>query len=96
MQTVTTIGLDIAKSVFQVNGVDAQGNVVVRRQLKRRQVVARRSNGIKSRRSITISSQSVIATASAVCGWPSSKALSPNACPGLMVLSNPSKREQYN
>ena len=39
MQTVTTIGLDIAKSVFQVHGVDAQGNVIVRRQLKRRYVL---------------------------------------------------------
>ena len=27
MQTVTTIGLDIAKSVFQVHGVDAPGQV---------------------------------------------------------------------
>jgi transposase len=36
MQAVTTIGLDIAKSVFQVHGVDAAGQVVVRRQLKRR------------------------------------------------------------
>jgi transposase len=40
MQTITTIGLDIAKSVFQVHGVDAQGNVVLRRQLKRRYVLA--------------------------------------------------------
>jgi transposase len=40
MQTVTTIGLDIAKSVFQVHGVDAQGKVIVRRQLKRRYVLA--------------------------------------------------------
>jgi transposase len=39
MQAVTTIGLDIAKSVFQVHGVDAEGNVVVRRKLKRRYVV---------------------------------------------------------
>ena len=39
MQTVTTIGLDIAKSVFQVQGVDAAGQVVIRRQLKRRQVL---------------------------------------------------------
>jgi transposase len=39
MQAVTTIGLDIAKSVFQIHGVDAQGNVVVRRQLRRRQVL---------------------------------------------------------
>src|SRR6478736_2859499 len=34
MQTITTIGLDIAKSVFQVHGVDADGQVVFRRQLK--------------------------------------------------------------
>ena len=38
MQTVTTIGLDIAKSVFQVHGVDAAGQVVIRRQLKRRHI----------------------------------------------------------
>ena len=35
MEAITTIGLDIAKSVFQVHGVDAAGNIVVRRQLKR-------------------------------------------------------------
>jgi len=40
MQAVTTVGFDIAKSVFQVHGVDAHGNVVIRRQLKRRYVVA--------------------------------------------------------
>ena len=40
MQTITTIGLDIAKSVFQVHGVDAEGHVIVRRQLKRRYVLA--------------------------------------------------------
>ena len=39
MQTITTIGLDIAKSVFQVHGVDAAGAVVIRRQLKRRSVL---------------------------------------------------------
>jgi transposase len=39
MQAVTTIGLDVAKSVFQAHGVDALGNVVVRRQLRRRQVL---------------------------------------------------------
>src|SRR5215469_45939 len=39
MQTISTIGLDIAKSVFQVHGVDAAGQVIVRRQLKRRQVL---------------------------------------------------------
>ena len=40
MQAVTTIGLDIAKSVFQVHGVDATGQVIIRRQLKRRYVLA--------------------------------------------------------
>jgi transposase len=40
MVAITTVGLDIAKSVFQVHGVDAQGGVVVRRQLKRRYVLA--------------------------------------------------------
>jgi transposase len=39
MQAIATIGLDIAKSVFQVHGVDAAGHVVIRRQLKRRYVV---------------------------------------------------------
>jgi transposase len=38
MSEVTTIGLDLAKRVFQVHGVDAAGAVVLRRQLKRRQV----------------------------------------------------------
>ena len=40
MQAITTIGLDIAKSVFQVHGIDAEGKVVIRRQLKRRYVLA--------------------------------------------------------
>jgi hypothetical protein len=35
MQAVATIGLDIAKSAFQVHGVDAAGQVLIRRQLKR-------------------------------------------------------------
>ena len=39
MHTITTIGLDIAKSVFQVHGVGADGQVIVRRQLKRRYVL---------------------------------------------------------
>jgi len=35
----TTIGIDLAKSVLQVHGVDARGNAVVRKQLKRDQVL---------------------------------------------------------
>jgi transposase len=38
MSEITTIGLDLAKRVFQVHGVNAAGAVVLRRQLKRRQV----------------------------------------------------------
>jgi len=38
MQTITTIGLDIAKSVFQVHGADAEGKLIIRRQLKHRYV----------------------------------------------------------
>jgi len=40
MQMVTTVGLDIAKSVFQVHGIDAAGQVVIRRQLTRRYVLS--------------------------------------------------------
>jgi transposase len=40
MQAIVVVGLDIAKSVFQVHGVNAHGDVIVRRQLKRRYVVA--------------------------------------------------------
>ena len=37
---VTTIGLDIAKNVFQVHGIDAAEKVVVRKQVRRSQVMA--------------------------------------------------------
>jgi transposase len=37
---ITTIGLDIAKNVFQVHGIDAAENVIVRKQLRRGQVPA--------------------------------------------------------
>ena len=40
MKDITTIGLDTAKSVFQVHGVDTKGETILRRQLKRRQVLA--------------------------------------------------------
>jgi hypothetical protein len=42
MHTTTTVGLDISKSVFQVHGIGTDGNVVVRRQLKRRYVLTKR------------------------------------------------------
>jgi hypothetical protein len=40
MGEVTTIGLDLAKHVFHVHGVDAEGATVLRKQLRRAQVLA--------------------------------------------------------
>lgn len=39
MDQIVTIGLDIAKSVFQVHGVDAEGAPVLKRQLKQAQML---------------------------------------------------------
>ena len=39
MNEVVTIGVDLAKNVFQIHGVDAEGAVIVRRQLRRRQML---------------------------------------------------------
>jgi len=36
---ITTVGLDVAKQVFQVHGIEAHGKVVVRKQLRRKEVV---------------------------------------------------------
>jgi transposase len=36
---ITTIGLELAKSVFQIHGVDATGQVVVRKALRRSQML---------------------------------------------------------
>ena len=40
MGKIATIGLDLAKNVFQVHGNDAQGRVLARRQLRRAEVLA--------------------------------------------------------
>ena len=40
MTRITTIGLDLAKKVFQIHGVDDQGNVAITRQLRRKEVLA--------------------------------------------------------
>ena len=40
MNEITTVGLDLAKHVFQVHGVDAEGTTVLRKQLRRGQVLA--------------------------------------------------------
>ncbi len=39
MTHVITIGVDLAKNVYQVHGVDAEGGVVFRRQLRRAQML---------------------------------------------------------
>ncbi len=36
---ITTIGLDVAKNVFQIHGIDAAGKVVVRKALRRAQLL---------------------------------------------------------
>jgi hypothetical protein len=40
MGNITTIGLDLAKSVFQVHAVDEVGRIVLRKRLRRGQVLA--------------------------------------------------------
>ena len=42
MAEVSTIGVDIAKSVFQVHGVDVDGAVVIRKRVSRAKVLASR------------------------------------------------------
>jgi transposase len=37
---ISTIGLDLAKHAFQVHGVDADEKIIVRKQLRRSQVIA--------------------------------------------------------
>jgi hypothetical protein len=41
---VTTVGLDVAKNVFQAHGVDHRGRVVLRRRLRRAAVLASPTN----------------------------------------------------
>ena len=35
---ITTIGIDLAKNVFQIHGVDAHGKVVLKKQIKREEM----------------------------------------------------------
>ncbi len=37
---ITTVGVDLAKSVFQMHGVDERGKAVLRKQLKRKEVLS--------------------------------------------------------
>jgi len=40
LSTVTRVGLDLAKRVFQVHAVDAKGEIVVTRKLTRNQLIS--------------------------------------------------------
>ena len=40
LSSVTTVGLDLAKHVFQVHGIDASGRVIVAKALRRKDVLA--------------------------------------------------------
>ena len=40
MAEITTVGLDLAKNVFQAHGADASGRAVLRKKLRRDQVLA--------------------------------------------------------
>ena len=39
MEEPTTIGIDLAKTVFQLHGVDASGGAILKRKLRRGQVL---------------------------------------------------------
>ena len=56
MGEVSTIGLDIAKSVFQVHGVDADGTVVIRRRIGRTKVLEATSKNSLPCRPVRVSS----------------------------------------
>jgi transposase len=51
MAKISMIGLDLAKNVFQIHGIDAAGDVVLRRQLRRGQVEKFRNGTYVSGRS---------------------------------------------
>ena len=38
MNKLSVVGLDLAKNVFQVHGIDADGEVIVRKQLRRSEI----------------------------------------------------------
>jgi transposase len=77
MQADTAIGLDVAKSVFQVHGIDSEGNIILRRQLKRRYVLAFFQNLPHGSVPCQITSTR---TSRARCGRPSIPGLQPGSC----------------
>jgi hypothetical protein len=43
VKQITTMGLDLAKQIFQIHGADAEGNVIINRKLRRAEVLRLRS-----------------------------------------------------
>jgi transposase len=39
VKQITTMGLDLAKQIFQIHGADAEGNVIINRKLRRAEVL---------------------------------------------------------
>ena len=83
MGEVSTIGLDIAKSVFQVHGVDAAGAVVIRKRVGRAKVLEffRGSAAVPGRdRGLSVSPSLEPRAAGA---WPHGEADAAELCEGL-------------
>ncbi len=55
---VTTVGIDLAKNVLQVHGVDERGKTVLRKQIKREQVIVNNSSNPSSRLAAATGSRS--------------------------------------
>ena len=51
--TIETLGVDIAKNVFQLHGVNRNGHVVLKRRVMRDQLLAVRTVVISPRRSVS-------------------------------------------
>jgi len=39
VKQITTMGLDLAKQIFQIHGADAEGNAIINRKLRRAEVL---------------------------------------------------------
>lgn len=64
LSSVTTVGLDLAKHVFFVRGIDEQGQVVLAREVRRRLIVKNDSNHVR------FDSSAVICTVDDACRNP--------------------------
>ena len=71
MQAITTIGLDIAKSVFQVHGIDTEGNVLIRHQLSKAMLEAGQRTGLRGLERCRLEWKRQVSSAQAL--WPERK-----------------------